>query len=404
VIAGPELRALLHIRAIPGVGDVRLTALLRRHGSARAAWAAIRMDRPDAAAKIRTPAAEARIAHALRSVLDAPDTVAIGAHEPHYPSALFDLHDAPPLIFARGDTGLLDRPAVAIVGTRACTEYGADVARSIADALARAGVVVVSGLAHGVDRHAHEAALDAGGHTAAVIGCGIDVVYPHQHQQLHDRIGRDGLLVSEFMPGEPALPHHFPRRNRIIAALSRAVVVVEAPARSGALITADHALDLGREVFAVPGPIGRRTSDGTNALIRDGATVVTTPGDIVEFVASLLAVEKGGSAARLRPGQGPRRSRTGLPAVPGSGVGFGPATGGAAVPGSGVGVGPTIGGPAAAVEAALSEEPMHVDDLANAARLDPGRTLAALLELELMGRARACSGGRYGRTTQRVGH
>jgi DNA processing protein len=190
------------------------------------------------------------------------------------------------------------------------------------------------------------------------------------------------------MPGEPALPHHFPRRNRIIAALSRAVVVVEAPARSGALITADHALDLGREVFAVPGPIGRRTSDGTNALIRDGATVVTTPADIVEFVASLLAVEKGGSAATLRPGEGPRRLRTGAPAVPGSGVGFGPAT----------------GGPAAAVEAALSEEPMHVDDLANAARLDPGRTLAALLELELMGRARACSGGRYGRAPQRVGH
>ncbi|HUF69541.1 MAG TPA: DNA-processing protein DprA [Longimicrobiales bacterium] len=389
MIAGPELRALLHIRAIPGVGDVRLTALLRRHGSARAAWAAIRMDRPDAAAKIRTPAAEARIEHALRSVLDAPDTIAIGAHEPHYPSALFDLHDAPPLIFARGDTGLLDRPAVAIVGTRACTEYGADVARSIADALARAGVVVVSGLAHGVDRHGHEAALDAGGHTVAVIGCGIDVVYPHQHERLHDRIGRDGLLVSEFMPGEPALPHHFPRRNRIIAALSRAVVVVEAPARSGALITADHALDLGREVFAVPGPIGRRTSDGTNALIRDGATVVTTPTDIVEFVVSVLGVGKGGLAARFRPGEGrPRRSRTGVPAVPGSGVGFGPAT----------------GGPAAAVEAALSDEPMHVDDLADAARLDPGRTLAALLELELMGRARACSGGRYGRAPQRVGH
>lgn len=396
------MRALLHIRAIPGVGDVRLTALLRRHGSARAAWAAIRMDRPDAAAKIRTPAAEARIEHALRSVLHAPDTITIGAHERHYPSALFDLHDAPPLIFGRGEIDLLDRPAVAIVGTRACTEYGADVARSIADALSKAGVVVVSGLAYGVDRHAHEAALDAGGHTVAVIGCGIDVVYPHQHQRLHDRIGRDGLLVSEFMPGEPALPHHFPRRNRIIAALSRAVVVVEAPARSGALITADHALDLGREVFAVPGPIGRRTSDGTNALIRDGATVVTTPADIVEFVASLLAVEKGGPAARLRPGEGPRRSRTGAPAVPGSGGGQ--AIGGPAVPGSGVGFGPATGGPVAAVEAALSEEPMHVDDLANAARLDPGRTLAALLELELMGRARACSGGRYGRAPQRVGH
>jgi DNA processing protein len=414
VTAEAELRALLEIRALPGIGDVRLTALLRRHGSPVAALDAIRSERPDSAARLRAPAVVARIDHAMRSLLDAEEIRAVAAHESVYPPALLDLHDPPPLIFLRGDAALLDREATAIVGTRACTEYGADAAREIAASLARAGVVVTSGLAHGVDRHAHESALDAGGATLAVIGCGIDVVYPHRHQRLYERIACHGLLVSEFLPGEPALPHHFPRRNRIIAALSRAVVVVEAPARSGALITAEHALDLGREVFAVPGPIGRRTSEGTNALIRDGASMVNSPDDVARWLAEQrpTAVRDGARRLEGTRAQTPRfRARDAVRARDaGRGRRTDGATGTRRAPRPDVserairdGDGPRgmvvsrRTGPSAALEAALSDEPAYVDDLARTAGLEPASTLAALLELELAGIALACAGGRYRR-------
>jgi len=379
-----ELRTLLMLRAVPGVGDVRLTSLLRSGGSAGGAWKRLEEERPEAVQRAKTPAVRSRVDHAVRSVLNAADIVTVAAHQAGYPSVLFDLHDPPPLVFMRGEVGLLGAAAAAIVGTRACTEYGADAARSIADALVRSGAVVVSGLAHGIDRHAHEAALDAGGSTIAVVGCGIDVVYPRQHERLHERIGRHGLLISEFLPGEPALPHHFPRRNRIIAALSRAVVVVEAPARSGALITAEHALDLGREVLAVPGPIGRRTSAGTNALIRDGATVVTVPEDVTRALAGLPARdgggESGGHAGAAEPGWA-GRSSVAHPAA-----------------GTAAGTRERVEGPAAQVQHALTDEPLHVDELAGAAGLGSAPTLAALLELELRGLALVCAGGRYRRS------
>jgi DNA processing protein len=416
VTAEAELRALLEIRALPGIGDVRLTALLRRHGSPVAALDAIRSDRPDAAARIRAPAVVARIEHAMRSLLAADGIRAVAAHEPVYPPALLDLHDPPPLIFLRGDAALLEREAAAVVGTRACTEYGADAAREIAASLARAGIVVTSGLAHGVDRHAHESALDAGGATVAVIGCGIDVVYPHRHQRLYERIACHGLLVSEFLPGEPALPHHFPRRNRIIAALSRAVVVVEAPARSGALITAEHALDLGREVFAVPGPIGRRTSEGTNALIRDGASMVNSPDDVARWLAEQDPAAGGRDGSPHGDHRPPRTPRVRDRDAERPGRIGGAARGVRRVerpdssrPSRRDGGGPrqTVvrrrTGPSAALEAALSEEPAYVDDLARLAGLEPASTLAALLELELAGIALACAGGRYRRVRGRGG-
>lgn len=360
-----ELRALLYLRSIRGLGDTRLTALLRRYGSARDALQRVRAERREATASARKGATDRRIDQALTALRAAPEITAIAAFESAYPPGLLDLHDPPPLLFASGDCSLLEHVAVAVVGTRACTEYGADTARAIGTELVHGGFAVISGLAHGIDRHAHEAALDAGGATIAVIGCGIDVVYPRQHRTLYDRIGRDGLIVSEFLPGEPALPHHFPRRNRIIAALSEAVVVVEAPDRSGALITADHALDLGREVLAVPGPIGRRTSAGTNALLRDGATIVTSPRDVIEAVAGPGMT---GHVVAARPS-----AASAIPA----------------------GIRPD--GPTAAVAAVLTHESRHIDDVARLAGLDPARTLAALLELEIAGHAIAGNGGRYRR-------
>ncbi len=193
-----------------------------------------------------------------------------------YPGPLNALPHPPPILFALGDTDLLRMPCVAIVGSRRATAYGRRIARGLGAHLAGRGRCVVSGMAMGIDAEAHRGALP--GPTAAVLGSGVDVVSPPRNRALYGRIREHGVVVSEFAPGVGAAPHHFPRRNRIIAALATDTVIVEASHRSGALITAEIALDLGREVHAVPGPIDRPTSQGTNRLIADGAGVILEVG------------------------------------------------------------------------------------------------------------------------------
>ena len=201
-----------------------------------------------------------------------------------FPRALASIFDPPVGLFVRGgeDADLLERPSVAIVGARSCSPYGASVARSLGRELAAAGLTVVSGLARGVDGEAHRGALEAGGTTVAVLGCGVDRVYPAAHAELARRVTERGLIVSEYAPGVEPAPWRFPARNRIIAGLAQATIVVEARERSGALITADLALEEGREVFAVPGEITSALSAGTNALLRIGATALTSAGDVLE--------------------------------------------------------------------------------------------------------------------------
>ena len=200
------------------------------------------------------------------------------------PQLLRAIHDPPPGLFVRGDgdLALLECAAVAVVGARACSGYGASVARSVARDLAAAGLVVVSGLARGVDAEAHRGALDAGAPTVAVLGCGIDRDYPAAHAELARRIAATGLIVSEYAPGVEPAPWRFPARNRIVAGLSAATIVVEARERSGALITADLALEEGREVFTVPGEISSALSAGTNALLKLGATPLTSAADVLQ--------------------------------------------------------------------------------------------------------------------------
>lgn len=200
------------------------------------------------------------------------------------PPLLRAIHDPPRRLYLRGagDTEVLSRTAVAIVGARACSPYGAQAARMLGRELAAAGVVVVSGLARGVDGEAHRGALETDGHTVAVLGCGIDRNYPAGHAALAQAIAERSLLVSEYEPGVEPSPWRFPARNRIVAGLCDATVVVEARERSGALITADFALDEGREVFAVPGEITSALSAGTNALLRLGATPLTNAADVLE--------------------------------------------------------------------------------------------------------------------------
>jgi DNA processing protein len=246
---------------------------------------------------------------------------------PSFPPLLAAIHDPPPGLFLRGeaDVATLVRPAISIVGARACSAYGRQVARALGRDLAAVGLVVVSGMARGVDAEAHRGALEAAGTTVAVLGCGIDRDYPAAHRELARQIAEAGLIVAEYAPGVEPAPWRFPARNRIIAGLCAATVVVEARERSGALITADFALEEGREVFAVPGEITSSLSAGSNALLRLGATPLTCVQDVLESyglqVAAAAAPELSEAAAavlehlREQPGGAEELSRaTGLSA------------------------------------------------------------------------------------------
>ena len=278
------------------VGPATYHRLLKVHGSAAAALEALpsiaRESGLDAYAPCPAPLALAEIRAAR-----AAGARAVFLEEPDYPSALRDVADAPPMLWTRGMLALAQRPAVAIVGARDASSLGARMARALARGLSEAGFAVVSGLARGVDAVAHQAALKGG--TIAVTAGGCDVVYPPQNASLMGRIASDGLIVSEQPMGLSPQARHFPRRNRIVSGLARAVVVVEAATRSGTLITARAALDQGREVLAVPGhPFDGRAS-GCNALIRDGAVLVRGVEDV------LAAIEAAGSATPgrvARPG------------------------------------------------------------------------------------------------------
>jgi len=264
-----------------------------------------------------------------------------------YPALLAQLHDPPPRLWLRGDAvDALARPAVAVVGARSCSAYGSQVARSLARDLAGAGLVVVSGLARGIDAEAHRGALEAGGATVAVLGCGIDRDYPARHAELARRIVEaGGLVVSEYEAGVEPAPWRFPARNRIIAGLALATVVVEARERSGALITADFALELGREVFAVPGEITSDLAAGTNRLIRQGAAPLLEVEDVLDALG--IEAEPGGASASVAD----------------------------------------VGEPARRVLAELADGPRGPDDLVRTTGLDAATVAAALVELELAGAA-----------------
>ena len=285
---------------------------------------------------------------AYRAALAASGLRFVGRSEPEFPPLLAAIHDPPAGLFLRGTGGveLLARPCVAVVGARACSGYGAAVARMLGRELATAGLVVVSGLARGVDGEAHRGALEAAGLTVGVLGCGIDRDYPAAHGELARRICERGLVVSEYAPGVEPAPWRFPARNRIIAGLCDATVVVEARERSGALITADLALEEGREVLACPGEITSALSAGSNALLRIGATPVTCAADVLESFG-------------IEPAQ----------AAP-----------------------PVVSAPAAKVLELLAAAAASADELARASGLTAGELAAALSELELAGLAAQESG------------
>ena len=286
--SSPEVWVAL--RMIPGVTLRLYTRLVDRFGDPGAVLAA-----PIAAlAAAGAPAAVARAIASGRSRDEAARELEragrAGARivtraDADYPAALREIADPPPYLYVRGALVAGDDPAVAVVGSRAASSYGREVAAILARDLAAAGVTVVSGLAHGVDAAAHGGALAGGGRTIAVLGCGIDVVYPREHDRLAEAIAGQGAVVSELFMGTPPLPQHFPVRNRIVSGLARGTVVVEAAERSGSLITARCALEQGREVFAVPGSIMAPRSRGANLLLqRGGAKLVTAATDVLEEI------------------------------------------------------------------------------------------------------------------------
>lgn len=356
---------------------------MQRFGSAEAA---LRARYPDFAALAGPDAARARRDPALqREVgegLDRAERLGVRVvtwNDTRYPASLRHLPDPPPVLFMRGRAELLDGPGVTVVGARRATERARDVAARLGGRLAEARVVVLSGLALGVDGAAHAGALRAGGGTVAVLGTGPDVAYPRAHARLFGDIVERGLVVSEFLPGTTAAPHHFPRRNRILAALSGTTVVVEAGARSGALITVDHALDLGREVWAVPGPIEQAFSAGSNRLLADGARPLVSIASFVEAVTSESGFGAGGSNGAGGPGEGARTYAA-------TGPDIGAPTGVAADQGA-----------AARVLAALEEAPLGADDLADRCGMPVDTTLAVLTTLELFGEVERLPGMRYRR-------
>lgn len=209
------------------------------------------------------------------------DAFAVTLHDRSYPQMLKYIPDPPVVLYVRGKL-VKDEVCFSVVGSRRASLYGLDMARKLSMELAKHGVTIVSGLARGIDSKAHLGALEGGGRTIAVLGCGIDIVYPPENRELMDRIIKSGAVISEYLPGTWPAPFFFPARNRIISGLSRGVAIVEAGARSGSLITADFALEQGRDVFAIPGNINSINSLGTNRLIRDGAIAVTGAGDILD--------------------------------------------------------------------------------------------------------------------------
>lgn len=348
------------LRDVNGIGPVRFERLLAAFGSMRAAWEAS----PAELSKVLDRRSLEHLVTHRRDVDPEAEYAAIRAegvsvvtllHE-CYPDLLREISAPPPVIFIRGELVLNDRRAVAIVGTRRMSRYGQEMTRSIARDLAAAGVTIVSGLARGVDGIAHAAALDAGGRTIAVMGNGVRRVYPHEHRALAARIAGQGAVLSDFHPDAAPDAPNFPARNRLISGLALGVVVIEAPMRSGALITVDFAADQGRDVFAVPGAVTFANSAGCNRILRDGARLCRGADDILED---------------LRLGEAPKQLPLDSPAA--------------------------LDEDSRRVLSVLTSDPRHIDEISASADIAIATLSSLLMTLELQGFVRNVGAQYYAR-------
>lgn len=356
----PERLACLRLIRSENIGPVEFRRLINLYGGATQALEAVpELARRGGRRRIRIcdhATAEAELATSARIGSTPLFTI-----EPGYPAALAAVDHPPPMVYVRGRIELLNHPGLAIVGSRNCSSAGHALARQLATGFGAAGIAVISGLARGIDGAAHAAALDTG--TVAVVAGGIDKIYPPEHADLHDQIANRGCLVSEMPPGFQPRAKDFPRRNRIISGMSYGVVIVEAARRSGTLITARLANEQGREVFVVPGhPLDPR-AEGTNRLIKAGATVVTSADDVLDVVRPMLP----GPLAVPIPSETTATDTTIKPVAP-----------------------PVLDATSDAqrqlVEDALGPAPLHIDEVLRATGLSAQSLQIALLELSLAGR------------------
>ena len=272
---------------IKGVGPAKISLLKKHFGDLERAWFASASELQSCgldSSTVKKIISQRPLISPEREIekLEKEGVRALSWDDPEYPSRLREIYDPPPVLYTRGELLPQDEMAITVVGTRKCTSYGKEVTRKIVRELVENGFTIVSGLARGIDTIAHKIALEAGGRTLAVLACGLDIIYPGENLQLARGITKSGALLSEYPLGTKPKPEHFPRRNRIMSGISLGVLVVEAKERSGALITAEFALEQNREVFAIPGSIFAPSSRGTNQLIKEGAKLVQTVEDILE--------------------------------------------------------------------------------------------------------------------------
>jgi DNA processing protein len=354
-----DLRYWIGFNRVLGIGPAKLRALLDHFGDLETAW---RADSPD----LREAGLDRRALEyllAARAAMDLDAEVArvqrLGARavtweDADYPAQLKSIAAPPPLLYIKGAFAPADEWAMAVVGTRKATAYGREVTRSLVSDLARSGVTIVSGLARGIDAAAHQAALDAGGRTIAVLGHGIDYIYPPEHRKLAGQIVEHGALISDYPVGTAPEGKNFPPRNRIISGLSLGVLVIEGEESSGAGITASFALEQGREVFAVPGNILQRSSRLPNTLIQQGATPVLSAQDILEQL-NLTMVAQHAEARQVIPADAMETQLLGL----------------------------------------LSAEPVHIDDIRRETDLPIAQVSSTLALMELKGMVRQVGGMNY---------
>ena len=357
-----------------GIGSVTYRKLIEFAGSAERVFSFSRSelrDLPDVRTDIATSIIEfdhwESIEAEMKTVEESGASL-IPWQDTAYPRNLRQIHDPPPILYARGEIMTRDSLAIAVVGSRLPTEYGESVVDWLVRDLALRGVTVVSGLARGIDTASHETALQNGGRTLAVLGSGIDVVYPRENERLFSQITRNGAVLTEFPPTTPPSSEHFPRRNRIISGLSLGVLIVEASVRSGSLITATYALEQGREVFAVPGRITSGRSRGTNQLIQQGAKLVSNANDIFDEIFPLIDSD---TAAHIIDSQYPHPSsdKPTLEFSPGEQHIFN----------------------------LLGEDPVSIDQIITRSGMPPGDISESLLTLELKGIIRRHPGHQYSR-------
>lgn len=355
----PDLEAWLRLALVPGLGASAQRQLLKQFGSPEATLGASQADLArtidrDSAARIRAGGDDAAVGTVLAWLTD-PANHIVTLADPEYPQALLQTTDPPVLLYVKGNRDLLNRPAFAIVGSRSATPQGVDTAETFARTLSDAGLAIVSGLALGIDAAAHRGGLAGTARSIAVVGTGLDIVYPARNRDLAHALARDGVLVSEFPLGTPALASNFPRRNRLIAGLALGCLVVEAALKSGSLITARLAAELGREVFAIPGSIHSTHAKGCHWLIKQGAKLVDGALDILE---ELKIPAPSSNAAAVRE---------------------------------------SIGGDYRPLLDAMGFDPCAADTLIARSGLSAETVAAMLLELELAGQISALPGGKYQR-------